>query len=377
MQRLITLFLLCSVTFVLSSQTTAEEFVTDGIAKKDNTDCEGAIVKYNSALAIEPLNFNALYEKGWCLNELQKYEEATKMLEKSSGVEPESVKSTFELAYAYDHLNNFEKAIENYKKVLSLDPDYYEAIQNLAYLYYDSDEYENAYDYFVQYVDSEPDPDNDAYYYAGWCANELEKYADAVHYFRNYFPEEARENAKKFSEIGFAWYKLENAAEAEQAYNAALSYESTYGAALRGLGDTYYDLKEDRNMALSYYEKAISNDPDNSMYLYYDIGWIYNEMERYQDAINMLSKAIDYDEQDSYAYVELGYANYMLDYNDAALSALKKAVEMNSESVLGLYYLGLTYLNLSRKSDAMDVYYKLKPMDEEYADKLLQEINEN
>ncbi|MFI5171388.1 MAG: tetratricopeptide repeat protein [Chitinophagales bacterium] len=355
---------------------TSAELLAAGIEKKDDGDCIRAIVDYKAALAKDASNGEAAYEAGWCLNDLERYDEAITFLEQSNMLQPGYSKTQFELGYAYKNLDNSTQALAHYKNALEIKPDYYDVLEEIASIYYDLDDYENALDYYEQYIEQAAFPDDVAFYYAGWCANELEEFEDAIDYFNRYDPEDVTEIAKKFSEIGYAYYKLDRASESIVAYLSALTNLSDYGPALRGLGDTYYELSEDYDQAIYYYEKAVKYDIEKSEYLYYDLGWLYNDAERYDDAVAILAKAIQNTPDDADVYVEHGYANYMLDKNDDALWALKKAVELDAESNLGYYYLGLNYLDMDRKNDAIEAYNKLKPLNNDRAEKLLQEINE-
>ena len=104
---------------------------------------------------------------------------------------------------------------------------------------------------------------------------------------------------------------------------------------------------------------------------------MYNDAEDYDKALDILLKAIDYDDEDASAREEIGYAYYMKDDNSSAELQLKKAVELDSKSKLGYYYLGLVYLDNGDKSKARDMYDKLKEINEDQAAKLLKKIDAN
>jgi len=317
-----------------------------------------------------------LYELGWCYNELEEYKNAIIYLNKAKDYEPSTAKIYFELGYAYDSDGNTEEAITNYKKALELYPEYYSADRNLGDIYYTKEDYTQAAEYFKSYVDGADEPDNGYYYKIGWCLNDLEEYEEAIEYLEKYDPTENDDKAKKWAEIGYAHYKREEYNHAAEAYKQALEIKPSYGTALRGLGNTYYD-QDDFDNALYYYNEAVEKDEDNSKELYYKIGWVYNDKEKYNDAIEVLLKAIAYDEKDAGNREELGYAYYMTDKYDDALYQLNKAIELDSKSKLGYYYKGLCYVAMEDKTKALEVYQQLKSVDEEQAEKLLNKINGN
>ena len=69
---------------------------------------------------------------------------------------------------------------------------------------------------------------------------------------------------------------------------------------------TYNRDLENYDNALTYFELAIKVDEENSKNIYYKLGWIYNDKEKYDDAINVMLKAIEYDPEDTGNREEIG-----------------------------------------------------------------------
>jgi tetratricopeptide (TPR) repeat protein len=368
--------LICSLIACPSFAQTATELYNEGVKLESDEKYKEAIMAFKNAIVKKPDYAEALYELGWCYNELQEYKNAITYLNKAKDYEPSTAKIYFELGYAYDSDGSTDEAVTHYKKALELHPEYYSADRNLGDIYYNKEDYTLAAEYFKSYVDGVDEPDNGYYYKIGWCLNDLEKYQEAIEYLEKYDPAENDDKAKKLVEIGFAHYKRAEYNDAEVAYKQALELKPFYGTALRGLGNTYYD-QDDFDNALYYYNQAVEKDEDNSKGTYYKIGWIYNDKEKYNNAVDILLKAIAYDEKDAGNREELGYAYYMLDKYDDALYQLNKAIDLDSKSKLGYYYKGLCYVALNDKTKAMEAYQQLKSVDEEQAEKLLNKINGN
>ena len=132
---------------------------------------------------------------------------------------------------------------------------------------------------------------NKAYYEAGWCCNELEKYEDAVGLLKKFTPKTDNEKKNKYNELGLSYYKLQKATEAIIEYKKTIELFANDGIALRGIGNVYYEIEEDHDNAIEYFEKAIEEDEDESRPIYYKLGWLYNDKERYDDAIKILSES--------------------------------------------------------------------------------------
>jgi tetratricopeptide (TPR) repeat protein len=236
-------------------------------------------------------------------------------------------------------------------------------------------DYSGALTAFKNAISKKADYSN-AYYEAGWCCNELEKYEDAVDFLKRYNPSSSEDKKNKFNELGFSYYKLQKATDAIGEYNNTLALFENNGIALRGIGNVYYEIQEDYDKAIQYFEKAIEVDEEESRPIYYKLGWLYNDKERFDDAIRILVKAIEYDSEDSGYREELGYAYYMKEQYEFAITQLNKAISLDESSKLGYYYKGLCFIATNKKGDAMSMYYKLKELNSDEADELLEKINE-
>src|SRR5215212_673422 len=122
---------------------------------------------------------------------------------------------------------------------------------------------------------------DEAYYQAGWCCNELEKFEDATELLKKYMPDADADKKNKYNELGFSYYKLQKASEAIIEFKNTIGLSPKDGMALRGLGNVYYEIIEDHDNAIEYYEKAIEADENDSKPIYYKLGWLYNDKERY------------------------------------------------------------------------------------------------
>ena len=222
---------------------------------------------------------------------------------------------------------------------------------------------------------SKKDNYNKAYYQAGWCCNELEDYELAIDFLKKYNPSSKNDKKNKYNELGFSCYKLQKATDAIEEYNKTLALFPNNGVALRGVGNVYYEIEEDYDKAIQYFEKAIAVNEEESKPLYYKLGWLYNDKQRYDDAIKILLKAIEYDSEDSGYREELGYAYFMKEQFEFAITQLNKAISLDETSKLGYYYKGLCFIATNKKGDAMSMYYKLKDLSGDEADELLEKIN--
>jgi tetratricopeptide (TPR) repeat protein len=235
-------------------------------------------------------------------------------------------------------------------------------------------DYEGALAAFKNAISKKTDY-KEAYYQAGWCCNELEKYEDAIDLLKKYMPATNTEKKNRSNQLGFSYYKLQRATEAIIEYKNAIDLSPKDGIALRGLGNVYYEIAEDHDNAIEYFEIAIKEDEEDSKPIYYKLGWLYNDKERFDDAIKILLKAIEYDSEDSGYREELGYAYYQKGEYEFAITQLNKAISLDDASKLAYYYKGLCFIATNKKGEAMSMYYKLKELDGDSATELIDKIN--
>ncbi len=373
-----TLSLFC---LLLLSKTNAQPSITvvnsynEGLKLKNAEKYKEALSVFKDAIEKNPDYTDALYEAGWISNELKGCGNAITYLEKAKQLKP-SATIFFELAYAYENSEMINEAVENYKKALELYPKYYDADKRLGDIYYAQTNYATALNYYKKYFDA-PKVDDVYYYYkAGQCANNLKDYADAILYLEKYEPNGRKDFAKKYTQIGYAYYMTGYNDDAISAYQKALEANPTDGAVLRGIADIYYTNLEDYNKALEYFNLALQYDEKNSGDCYYKTGWIYVQQQKYNEAIPALEKAADYDTKDADAREQLGYAYFMLNKYDESILQFNKAIELNTHSGISYFYKGVSYASLNQKENAMEAYAQLKSIDKGNAEQLLKVIKE-
>ncbi len=353
---------------------TAVLHYNEGIRLKDQKKYADALLSFKKAISLNDRYKEAFYDAGWCSVELKKYTEALGYLQKAKILWPDEPKIYLEIGYANENVNKIADAKNNYDKCISLKTDYALAYKYLGYLFYDEKNYEEAVKNFESFIRYEPNITSDEIFYKkGFSENELGRYNDAIISLTQASRIYA-EDAGCYTELGYAYTKLENADEALVNYRKAVELSPASAVGYNGMGDVYKDIKKDAAEALKHYLKALEINPDNKK-ANYCIGWCYNDLDKYTEAVPYLKKAIEIDSRYVSAITELGYSDYALEHYDDALAQFKKAINID-KTELAVYYSGLCYVGLKQKPDAVKMYNDLKGMSSDYADKLRKKIND-
>ena len=146
------LLLFTGNSFSQDAASKASEFLNEGLKLKVEKKCDKAIESYKKALALNPVYREALYETGWCYNEMGKYEDAINYLSRAKKEWPDAPKLYLELGYANYQLKKDDVAIMHYNKCLELDDEYGLAYKYLGDLYYSRQEYAKALEHYKLYI---------------------------------------------------------------------------------------------------------------------------------------------------------------------------------------------------------------------------------
>ena len=121
-----------------------------------------------------------------------------------------------------------------------------------------------------------------------------------------------------------------------------------------GIGEVYRDNYKDMTKAMEWYQKSLGVKKDERKACF-GMGYCYNNLEKYNEAIPYLKKAIEQESTYTAAYTELGYSYYMLKNNSDALINLNKSISLNPNGANPYYYAALVYIQLKDKAKAQEM----------------------
>jgi tetratricopeptide (TPR) repeat protein len=138
------------------------------------------------------------------------------------------------------------------------------------------------------------------------------------------------EEAKKFYDQGRAAYDAEKYDEAVEAFGKAIELDPSYADAYYYRGLIYRE-REEYGKAVEDFSKAVELSPDDP-YNHYQLGVTYNNNDEYELAIESFDKSIALaPEEADVVYYCRASAYYALDRCEEALADLCKAIELNEE----------------------------------------------
>jgi len=131
--------------------------------------------------------------------------------------------------------------------------------------------------------------------------------------------------------------------------------------------------RKDWQGLLAWSQKWTKNEPKNALAWFY-LGFVYDELKRYNDAIEALRQAVRINPEDANAWNNLGAAYIEVKrYNDA-IEASRQAVRINPEDANACYNLGVAYNLSGNRTAALNTVQELRRLDPITADKLSNQI---
>lgn len=371
--------LIPAVLFLLTAlQVTAQDataLYNEGLVLKKERKPAAAIEKFKAALAIRPAYTEAMYEMGWCHNDLKDYKAAISTLRKVRVSWPAVPKVYFELAYAFEKTESIDSAVQNYNKCLQLKPDYSNAYKQLGYIHYNRDDNEKALEMFRSYEKNAKDSITDyTYFYRkGFCYNAVKKYDSAV-LSLNQATRLKPDHVNALLELGFAHARLKKDDDAVRYYKRAIELDPKSHIPYNGIGEVYRDNKKDMNEAMVWYKKTLALNSTERKACF-GMGYCLNNQQKYTEAIPYLRTAIEKEPNYTAAFVELGYSLYKTQAYTEAEEKLLKAISLTPKNENSRYYLTLLYISQKNRAKAQQMVDDLKNLSSKYAQELQNKVN--
>ncbi len=112
--------------------------------------------------------------------------------------------------------------------------------------------------------------------------------------------------------------------------------------------------------ALHHFEQALKCGPgeEDLPYVYSYMGTCLKDMERYSDAIDVLLKGTDLDDERPDIHNLLGFCHFKLKEHETAITHFKRTVELNPSSAMDYANLGINYQRIGKNEQAAG-YFEL------------------
>lgn len=105
---------------------------------------------------------------------------------------------------------------------------------------------------------------------------------------------------------------------------------------------------------------ALNERGDNSLEIFEKVGYCYQKLKNYPEALNYYKKAELFDANRAWNLKKLGLCNRYLKNYEESLSYYLEAEKLEPDNIYVLTYIGNSYLDLNQYENALEYYYKVE-----------------
>lgn len=277
---------------------------------------------------LEPNNEEVFIQKATIESKKGFHKKAIENLQKALTLTEDKLDVWTLLGMEYLYIDDFENARINFTNCMEEDIEDYSALYNIIYCFDMEKKHEEAVSFLNSYIDENPYCEV-AWHQLGRQYFILEMYKEALTSFDysvlidESFIGGYLEKAKTLEQIG-------NYQDAIDNYLITLELDDPTAYVYIRIGECYEKL-EKKEAAISYYKKAVHEDP------LLDKGWvlltnIYYQEENYQKASYYIAKALKIDEDNALYWRRYSEINLKLNFYEEAVTGFNNCLNLGDNS---------------------------------------------
>lgn len=334
---------------------------------------EEAISAYRQAVDLDPAYFLSWNSLGNVYQGLGRYPEAIDAYLQAIELDPDSALPWNGLGDVYraqgqlpeatqpTATRQVDQAVEAYRRAISLDPGYAWPYHSLGLIFEQRRDHEAALQHYHQALERHESQRHKAvlWYNIGNIQRESGQYQEAI---------EAQQQAIALDAgLALPWFGLGNvyaglsrAQDAIAAYRRAIELDSADGWFYHNLALVYESLNQ-YELAVNGYQQALERhrlDHDRAV-SWHNLGNIYHQWGRYQEAVAALRQAIKLDPTSPLPWNSLGAVYKELGKPEQAVHAYRRAIEIDPTYAPPYNNLGFFYEQLGEYEQAMALYQQV------------------
>ena len=360
-------------TYLKAYPNDANAYKNLGLVYKRQNDIELALFNIEKAYTLDSSDNDTKKALALCYHQKQDYINALKFYNMALSAEPDNYELLANKALTLHAMNNYVAAIELYKQLLEKKPN--ERLQanlasaTIAYAYdlYDKKDYGQAILYFEDAIELNPKEASAYFGYAqandkmGCTQVALENYRKAVSlapanleynaalsmFISNHqmaAAKTAADNVVNFETVGKSEKITLSSTELTMAYENLIKN-----------GDEAYK-KQQYNEALDYYTKAVIYAPQDKITML-KIANIYKLTGNNTKALSFYDKLISLDKNNTDAYFNKGLVLAAQKNYDDAIKCFERVIQLSPDYPYAYYSLGMAYEQKGDKAKALEYYY--------------------
>ena len=294
-----------------------------------------------------PSNYTGYFYLGQIYAKQGKKAEAEEKFEQTLQIEPGLMEPRYELLELYKEEKNETKVLELYQDILKRNPNNIRAAMELGYYYYSTGKMAQAEKIFSRLGERSIDEFD-------VIIKLIQLYIDPQNYDEGIVIIEGMLKAvPDSSEVnhiaGIAYYGKKDNPKALSHFQKVAPESRFYEDAVIHASYILSENKQNEE-AIQLLSDAVDNDPDNAEFKYY-LGTFYEDAEQYDRAEDFIQQAIESDPDNPRYYFRLGVVYDKWNKKESSMATMRKVIELDPKHANALNYLGYTYADLGKNLD--------------------------
>ncbi len=318
------------ITFARQSHPQSAELdLKMAIIELEQGNCNFALQFVEDALAISPMHFECSLLKAEILAQLDRYDEAIKLLHHLRAVAHSTEEVLLQMGNVAQLCGHTQHSEQYYRQAIKEAPDFVEATYELAFLLESLGRHEEGIKIYENFLDAHPYT-ADIWYQLGILYARLEHYEKAIEAFD--FATVVKDD------FGQAHYKkgrtllyLDRPEEALRAFLEAATHQPKDVHTLYYIGQTYRELDSPQN-AIRYFHYVGKIDPDYAD-AWLGIGYCLEKSKKYLEAVHYFQKAFRLDEENEEICFAIASCEFRLGNRFSALEYLQYALDIKPDAI--------------------------------------------
>jgi tetratricopeptide (TPR) repeat protein len=356
----------------------AEKWIREGTAARDKKDYATAAADFQRAIAADPRVVESYVNLGLVYYDQGQYEKAKEELQTYLTLDTPDPKPDAPAAYILlggsdEKLKKWPEAADAFRNAIRLNPEpglMYKARGELGKMLYIAQDYPAAIVELKAALSFKPDdPDAKEILHQAEEAEAKSKVAASPNSKTTAAPVGP---GRREYQAGNAALDQKDYRSAIANYQRAIALDPKFANAYLGLGIAFYDIDQFNNagQALQHAVGLKPDDPDTRYWL----GRTAYSLKEYEQAAANLREAVRLNPADAGSWSYLGLTYYFTFQFPQAEQAIQQELRLQPNEP-SLYLLGLVYVQVGKKAEALDVYKRLLTADKDDAQKLSEAIS--
>lgn len=325
------------------------------LALQQQGNLEEARRKYESIIARDPRNFNALQLCGVVAIQQEDYRDAVKLIRRALALRGNDAPVLTNLGIAHQKLGQIAEALESFDKAIAAKPDFASAHHNRANLLRETKRHAEARKSYDRALALQPD---NPLIHANYATllYDLHEAEDALQSLEKALalrPDYPTAHFRK----GEIQLELDKPAEALTSFDHALNLRPDDGEFLIGRGKALMALDRHEE-GLTFHRRAIELAPRNVAFLHAS-GLAFLSIKRIRAALACFEEALALKPDYVEAHVSSAYIHKDLGLHDKALAQVERAIKAKADDRDALLCKGSILTAADRAQEALEIYRAL------------------